>query len=145
MSFYDAQKRLSKSSCRDDAEVTSPAKTAPPRRGFCDFGWDDSRSSGDSEEEEAAKAAGTEQDSRMQLCPEEDEDDPAEEIRELEWEDGSQRPPQQGAEHEVQRTTSKDVRRVGGGLYPARSSLHPRERRSKGADLPAEKKKRKKY
>ena len=101
MSFYDAQKRLSKSSCRDDAEVTSPAKTAPARRGFCDFGWDDSRSSGDSEEEEAAEAAGTEQDSRMQLCPEEEEDDPAEEIRELEWEDGSQRPPQQGVEHEV--------------------------------------------
>ena len=99
----------------------------------------------DSEEEEAAEAAGTEQDSRMQLCPEEEEDDPAEEIRQLEWEDGSQRPPQQGAEHEVQRTTKKDVRRVGGGLYPARSSLHPRERRSKGADLPAEKKKRKKY
>ena len=94
MSFDDAQKRLSKSSCHDDAEVTSPAKATPLRRGFCDFGWDDSRSSGDSEEEEAAKAAGTEQDSRMQLCPEEDEDEPAEEIRDLEWEDGSQRPPQ---------------------------------------------------
>ena len=101
MSFYDTQKRLSKSSCRDDAEVTSPTKAAPPRRGFCDFGWDDSRSSGDSEEEEVAKAAEIEQGSRMQLCPKEDEDEPAEEIRDLEWEDGSQIPPQQGAEHEV--------------------------------------------
>ena len=81
----------------------------------------------------------------MQLCPEEDEDELPEEIRDLEWEDGSQRSPQQGAKHEVQRIRSKDVRRVGGGLYPAKSSLHPRERRSKGANLPAEKKKRKKY
>ena len=81
----------------------------------------------------------------MQQCPEADEDELEEEIRDLEWEDGSQRPPQQGAEHEVQRITSKDVRRVGAGLYPARSSLHHRERRSKGADLPVEKKKRKKY
>ena len=101
MSFDDAQKRLSKSSCRDDAKVTSPTKAAPPRRGFCDFGWDNNQSSGDSEEEEAAKAAETEQDSRMQQCPEEDEDEAAEEIRDLEWEDGSQRPPQQGAKHEV--------------------------------------------
>ena len=136
---------MSKSSCRNDAKVTSPAKAALPRRGFCDFGWDNNQSSGDPEEEEAAKAVETEQDSRMQQCPEEDENEAGEEIKDLEWEDGSQRPPKQGAEHEVQRIMSKDVRRVGGGLYPARSSLHPRERRSKGADLPAEKKKRKKY
>ena len=107
MSFDDTQKRLSKSSCHDDAEVTSPAKAAPPRRGFYDFGWDDSQSSGDSEEEEAAKATGTEQDLRMQQCPEADEDEPKEEIRDSKWEDGSQRPPQEGAKHEVQRITSK--------------------------------------
>lgn len=65
----------------------------------------------------------------MQQCLEDDENEAVENMRDLELEDGSQRLPQWVAEYKVQRIMGKGVRRVGGGLYPIRSSLHPYDKK----------------
>lgn len=49
------------SSYPDDNEITSPAQPAPQKRGSCDFGWGESDSLRDSEEDDTAKPAVTEE------------------------------------------------------------------------------------
>ena len=76
------------SSCPDTTQDTSPAKGTPQKTVFCDFGWDESESLGDSKEDDATTVAVAEWDTGFPQFHKEDSNDLVEERREKLLEEG---------------------------------------------------------